>query len=362
MAVLSGSIIDSLVPSTQGWPGDLGSGDGALVRARLESLLSELPDDVRDAIVAALVDPERNAWAQTAVYGLRLAATAGCRAKSMLDEVRIHMTDPDGSSFALAIMPCVVPRWPSGHQADVDRLFEALETTFGDRRFVLYLRSAVPSDFDAAPISRAVNLWLGAIDRGEWQGQHAIYEDKDISLELILTKETVENGQPARVFAVHPINALERLADVDQRLVEHAAIHEETQGQMPLIFALGATSPWRLPRGFAEQLLYGTADWTSAVHSDGATAYQSAFSPNGRSMFSDPACALVSGLWWVEPEGDDPLGMCSWSHENPWARAGDQAPLLGALRFEVVDRDAESARGRTCTVLTWREHPESVVT
>jgi len=279
----------------------------------------------------------------------------------MLDEVRIHMTDPDGSSFALAVVACRVPRFPSGEQVDVDRLLAVLDSTFGDRRYVLYLRSAVPVDFDTAPIARAVRLWLGAIDRGEWQGQHAIYEDNDISLELILTEEKTENEEPARVFTVHPIDALERLANVDQRLVEHAAVHEETQPQMPLVFVLGANAPWRMPRGFAEQLLYGTAEWTSAVHADGATAYQSAFSPNGRSLFSDPACALVSGLWWVEPVADDPLSSRSWCHENPWSREGDRAPLLGSLRFEVVDRAAESARGKTCTILTWREHAEPLV-
>ena len=361
MALVPGSILDSLGHDPERWPGDLTRSDAQLVKEQFEGQLAEMPEDVRDAVIAAMVDPERNVWAQTAVYAIRLAATAGCRPKGMLDEVRVHMQDPEGSSFALGIVGFRVPRWPSGRESDVERLKASLESTFGKRKYVLYLRQPVPEDFDPAPIARAVHLWLGAIDRGEWHGQHAIYEDDDISLELILTDETAEEGKPARVFTVRPINALERLADVDQLLVEHAATHDETHGDMPLVFVLGADGPWRMPRGYAEQLLYGTADWTSAVHADGATAYQSAFSPNGRSLFSDPACANVSGLWWVEPTGEDAMALNSWCHENPWAPEDDRGPLLGALRFEVVDRAAESARGKICTILTWREHLESKI-
>jgi hypothetical protein len=361
MALVPGSILDSLGHDPERWPGDLTGRDGERAKEQLESLLAVMPEDVRGAVIAALLDPDRNVWAQTAVYALRLAATAGCKPKGMLDEDRIHMCDPDDSSFALAIMGFTVPQYPAGRRDDVDRLVASLESTFGNRRYVLYLRQPVPESFDPAPIARAVHLWLGAIDRGEWHGQHAIYEDDDISLELILTDETAAEGIPARVFTVRPITALERLANVDQLLVEHAATHDETHGEMPLVFALGANGPWRMPRGYAEQLLYGTADWTSAVHADGATAYQSAFSPNGRSLFSDPACANVSGLWWVEPTGEHPLALRSWSHENPWAPVEDRAPLLGILRFEVVDREAEAARGKICSVLTWREHTESAV-
>ncbi len=361
MALVPGSILASLGHDPERWPGILDGPEATMAKVQFEGALAQMPEDVRDAVIAAIVDPERNVWAQTAVYAMRLAATAGCKPKGMLDEDRIHMSDPDGSSFAMGVMGFSVPRWPSGREEDVARLSSSLESTFGDRRYVLYLRQPVPEGFDPAPISRAVHLWLGAIDRGEWHGQHAIYEDDDIALELILTEDTAEDGGLARVFTVRPINALERLADVDQRLVEQASTHDETHGDMPLVFVLGADGPWRMPRGYAEQLLYGTADWTSAVHADGATAYQSAFSPNGRSLFSDPACGNVTGLWWVEPTGGDPLSMRSWSHENPWASEEERAPLLGALRFEVVDRAAESARGKTCTILTWREHVESEV-
>lgn len=335
------------------WPGDLEAPGMAGVRQRLADALGALPADVRLELVRAMASPDRNIWARSMFSAIGLARGAGLEPARFTSSGGLVLRGADGAETGLVVVAYPAERFPAGDPDDLARLGSALDATFGDRQYVLYLRKAVPAGFDPAPVARAVHLWLSAIQRGEWQGQHAIYEDNGIALELTLTGAFREEAQSGRLFTVGPISSLERLAALDQRLVDETHRFHEEAGEMPLVFALGADGPWRMPRGYVQQLLYGTADEIrTETAADGASpVYEAAFRPNGRSLFSDPVCRDVTALWWIEPDGTDVLGFRTRTYENPWS-AHPPVPVA-ALRFRVVGvRPADRGAGDQ-VVLSW---------
>lgn len=347
MSVLPSVLLDTLSAHTGLWPGPLAA-EG--VRRRLEQVLLGLPGEVRTEVLEALADPSRNAVARAMLAGVTVASTSGSRPVGVLAPGCLRMESDGGDPWVLGVLAFASAEHAAGAPGDVDRLVGALDRTFGARRYVLHVRRALPSGYDPDPIARAVHLWLAAIDRGEWDGQHALYEDDEVALELTLTGDRRE-GAPNRVLTVGPITALERLAGVDAQLMRQTVSFQEEAADLPVVCVLAASERWRMPRGYVEQLLYGTADFVCASGSD-APSYRAGFSPNGRSLYSDPACRNLTSLWWVEPApGDDPFGFRCWSHDNPWTDHPDRVPAIDGRRFLVVERDAEGARGRRSTVL-----------
>jgi len=311
-----------------------------------------VPEAVRQVLADSLVDQDRVGWVRAALGALQLARTAGCEPRRVVSDDVFQMTAQDGSAFLLAPLAIDMPAHPRGETEDVQRLYGALDQAFGDRRYVLYLRRAVPGGLQAEPIARAVHLWLKAIERGEWQGQHAIYEDDAVSLELTLTGERSDASRGVRSLTIGPVLALERLAEVDALIVDQATVCEESIGAMPVVFALSAPSPWRMPRGYVEQLLYGTADWVSAT-SGSECGYEAGFSANGRSLFSDPSCRHVMALWWLMPDPADALGFASMAHDNPWSAYAELVPPVDGLRFVSHGIDEDEVRRRESVVLRW---------
>lgn len=353
MSVLSADLLRALAADPNLWPGDLSNEVRSEARVRLEATLAGQPGDVRAEIVETMTDPARNAWARAAFAGLTMARTAGSRAVGLVAPGCIRMEDASGDAWALGVLTFSMEEHPAGEPADLRRLVGALDATFAERRYGIYLRRAVPSAFDPAPIARAVHLWLGAIDRGEWQGHHAIYEDKDVALELTLTGDR-GRGVSNRIFMVGPITSLERLSGVDAQLVRQTVAYQDELGDLPVATVLAANQPWRMPRGYVEQLLYGTADFIRAG-GDRDASYTAGFSANGRSLFSDPACRNLVGLWWVEPaQAAHALAFRAWVHDNPWSIHGDRVPAVNGRRFAVRERDAVGARGRRSAVLSWQ--------
>lgn len=343
MALLSPDLVRTL-NSQESW---VSGPEAEPARARVESTLADLPASIRDLVLDELIDaPDR---ARGLLQGIALAATAGAVPEGVQDERTVTLRDAEGQTFALTALAWSTNAHPNGEPADVARLTQALDATFQGRQYALYLRRPIPSGFNAGPVSRAVHLWLAAIDRGEWKGRHAIYEDEDVALELTLVQQHAARGG-GRLMTVGPVTALERLAAVDAMVVDLAQRHGRHDNGLPLIVALAAYPAWRVPRGYVEQLLYGTADSVLAVSSmDGDAAigrYEARFRPNGRSLFSDPICRALSALWWVEsaPAGDDPLAYRGWAHDNPWCEAPARIPPVDVPRFVVqgVDRDQPS--------------------
>jgi hypothetical protein len=324
------------------WPGPLGE-EG---RARLDSALSVLPDDVREAVLAALVDPERNDWGRAAFLGIVLAVGAGARPVGMGTDDLVELSGARGERFGLQPILFALPAHRWGAPEDVESVLGVLDATFGDRRYLLYLRRPIPSGVDPGPIRRAVSLWLSAIERGERSERHAIYEDDELAVDLTLLDEGEGGG---RVFTVGPVTTLERLSIIDARLVDAATRSEESLGDLPLVMVLAANRPWLLPRGYVQQLLYGTPDRVCAEHAPDQVSYEASITPNGRSLFSDPACRAVAALWWIEPsEAGDPLAVTARTYENPWAANAPRVPVRGKAFVAQGDLGARGA-----AVLRW---------
>ena len=154
---------------------------------------------------------------------------------------------------------------------------------------------------------------------------HAVYEDDDVAIDLTVVDAKPPGEPGGRILTVGPVASLERLGVVDARLTDAASQSEESIGTLPLVMVLAADQPWGLSRGFVQQLLFGTADRVSVVthaeKSRSEASYEAEFTPNGRSLFSDPACRSIAGLWWMSCTPGDPLGWTSRVYDNPWASA-----------------------------------------
>ena len=336
------------------WPNASDPTWAEAVETRLDALLSAQPDEVSDQLRGWLGDPTREVAARAAVYALQVAGTSGLSAVRWLDEDRMLMRDAEGRDICLALFGIDAPWLPAGDPASIAALSRALDEAFGERRYVLWLRQPLPSNLDAAAIGRAVTLWLTAIDRGEWRGNHAVYEDDGVELELVVTGTTGRMNGSALALRLDPVTSLERLRALDAALVDRAAAHDQEHKDIPLVFVVGASGPLRLPRGFAEQLLYGTADWT--VAQTDPPLYEAAFHPNGRSLFSDPLASNVAAVWWLEPDAEDPLGFRSWSHENPWARCTwSPEPVPGPRYYRAAGDEGPS--GREVDLMRWSAPP-----
>lgn len=277
---------------------------------------------------------------------LALAESAGAKAVEPLTGDVMRMIDPDGRPVALATLAFAQPEHEAGAPDDVQRLISALESALGRWPFLLYLRRAVPAGFDPKAVAQAVQLWKMALERGDWRGSHAVYEDDDIAIELSVTPPLPED-QPAKVLvAVPPLNASDRLAIVYRRLLAVTRAIDAVAPGMPIVPVLVVEPRWRLPRGHVLEALYGLAD---RIETD-ANGYRAVYRPSGLSLFSDSACRKVAAIWWAECASGDPLAMRSWAHESPWCSPMPRLNFPGP-RFEV--ERAETGLG--AVVMRWSE-------
>ncbi len=324
------------------WPSRVAATSGDL--HIVEQALAWVPDDVASALRERLAEDAW--WGRTAIHCLALAGTAGARAVSMGDNGQIELLGPEGRPYVLAV--CMLdeePEHAAGRPEDVDRVRETLCATFGDQGFILYLRRPIPADFDVDPLARAVHLWLAAVERGEWNGSHAVYEDDDVAVELTLTGQSKPEGGSALLFTVGPVRSLERLAALDKQLLSQ--LEESEDDGTPWIFALGNRQDTRPSRGYIEQLLYGTAEVVVAS-GEAQPQYEATFASTGRALLQDEACSRLSSIWWIEPSDTHATGFFSRAFDNPWALP--LAPLsVSGARF----RQTSSEEGSKGAVLGW---------
>jgi len=317
MSVLPPSLLESLAAPPSPW----GRGLDPSALQSLDDQIGSLPGDVQLAVMAALADPDRALWARGLLDGLRLAATSRLQVVSMVHEEVVELQTEAGVRVGLSALAFPQAAEPWGHRPTVDELTRRLDQTFDGRPYVLYLRRPLPQNIDIDGIVRAFRLWLTAVGRGERHERHAVYEDGDVAFEVTLADVGDKPPPQPRLLTVGPISTLERLAEVDLAVVETAVRIEESLGDFPILVVCASDQPWRLPRGYVEQLLYGTADSTVTVAGNGRGSYEARFRPNGRSLFSDPVCRNLVGLWWVEPSagpGHQALAFEGRVTDNPW--------------------------------------------
>lgn len=347
MSLIPPSVREALQADTSLWPGQPSE--------RLEHHFGTWPQDVREAWLSALVDPERNGWSRAAAWSLAHAATADVQVRGLATDETIELHDARQERFVLAPIGFRLAPDAWGSRPDLERLLAGLDAAVGRRRYVLSIRRPVPAGLDVDPICHLVRLWLVEIDRGERHERNAVYEseDKTVAFEITLAEIASERGGRIGTFA--PLVASERLTAVEQQIVEIVSRTEESIGQIPLLVALAADQPWRISRGHVQERLLGTPE---RIFVEGDGAYEAEFTTSSRwSLFSDPAYRSIAALWWFDPirpasEPADPLSFRAITYENPWAST--RLSLGGAGERFVLASEPDGLRR---AVLRWRSEP-----
>jgi len=346
------------------WPGVLAAPGSESLRARVEQALNWAPKPVAEALRERLTSTEaRDLFLGRALlWGACLAGQAGAVAREVLEDGSLRMASDDGE-FLLAPLVFHMDPHPRGEPEAMQRLRRTLEQSFAGRRFAVAVRRAVQPDFDAEAVARAVHLWILAVERGEWRGRHAIYDDEKVSVELtLLDAQRVEPGH-GLTFLVGPSSSLERLAVIDGHLQGIGRQHIDSG--LPMVGLLVGEPRWGIARGYAAQLLYGTPDEVRAVSNAAEHQHRAAYLDEGFSLFADVQFRRLAALWWLEPAPDDPLGVVGHAHENPWAEQVQAVPHFPGSRFSRVEgQPGDEARpGRAWMrwtrrlPTTWREGP-----
>ena len=288
--------------------------------------------------------------ARTAWWGLSLAGVAGFRALVPLPGGFIRMVGPAGRQCVLGAASLGTPRHEMGEPDDLDRLVAALATAMGRRKHILHIRRPIPPALDAEPVARAVQLWLRAIDRGEWHGRHAVYEDEGLSLEISLVDAPLAaEGQRTLLFLVPPVVGMERIREVYQILMDAAFSLDEAVADLPMVLTLGANPAWRISQGHILQTLYGLPDIIGV--SPGQRA-RTRYGGGGLALFADPGYRRLASVWWAEPMGLDPLQLRAWAHDNPWAEAVSETPEFPGRHYGVQALQP-SSYGRAQATMRW---------
>ncbi len=334
MTLLTAAMLDSLRSTglPDQWPGVVAHDDS--LRTQLEFVISSQSDDVRNALIERIAagDQHGPAWARAAIWGLGLASLEGARARAVIAPGLLHMTTSTGSPFVLAPLAFAAGRG-AGERKDINRLIETLDGALTGRHYTLHLKKPLPKDVNTQPIAAAVHLWLMALRDGSEVGRCASYEDSTISIEICLTDLEDKDKRGGLVVLVKPKRSLEKLAQVDSRLMHVANEARQVAPNLPVVALLAADGPWKLPRGYVNQVLYGTPREVFATSDPGKSRYEALYRANGLSLFSDPHCTALQAVWWAEPSSDGGLGVVAWSHENPWAETSGHAPVLRGRRF-----------------------------
>jgi len=339
------------------WPGLLADPEQEALLRRLELGLAWLRPQVRDRIGDLLTSLSLpNLFLGRAmVWGASLAGLTGSVPVEARANGALVVQPPKGPKFLLVPLVFHTGDASPGSPEAVQRLVDSLESAFGDRPFALHLRRSLSAEFDADAVFRAVQLWVRAVDRGEWRGRHAVYDDEKVSLELTLLDAQRREERGSLTFFLGPSVSLHRLAVVDSHLQEMAAEHAGEE--YPLVGLLAANPRWGLTRGYVCQLLYGTPDEVVTRGAGGPGAYVATYGDDRYSLFADPQFRRLAALWWVEPAPGDPIGVAGWAHENPWRSSGVEAPPFPGSRyrpFEAGDEALENA-----ATMTWEPREPS---
>lgn len=334
------------------WPGILADPHREGLRDRVEQALAWAPSEVGDALWARLTsrEPRDLFLGRALLWGAAAAGLAGAVPRAVLDDGSLKL-EGEGGSFLLAPLVFHMDPHPRGDPTAVDSLIRTLEHSFAGRRYAVAIRKPVHADFDREAVARAVQLWILAVERGEWRGRHAIYDDEKISCELTLLETAPADIGDGLTFLVGPSASLERLAVIDGHLQAIARHHLDSN--LPVIGLLVGEPRWGISRGYAQQLLYGTPDEVRTQANADTHVYRAAFLDEGFSLFADVQFRRLAALWWLEPSSTDPLGVVGYAHENPWAVGVEAAPAFPGTRFARAEVEAgtEARPGRMW--MTW---------
>ncbi|MCB9779057.1 MAG: hypothetical protein H6742_10880 [Alphaproteobacteria bacterium] len=329
----------------------LAEDDGAAHRAWLQTAVDAVggPVKLRWTDVLGSLDNQRffQGWSEVATTAALSAS--GWKVHDLAwPGPSLTARAPGGERYQVMVLSFVRQTRPADQQA-LQRLTAALDRVGSRSRIVVLVRRWLPHDFDPEPVRRAIDMWLREVDRAGWEGRYAEYRDDHISLEFALTGEQARDDQGVVALMLGPFDAHRVLETVERRLVcDLDAQRLSAWSDEPVIVSLVCDQPWRLPRGYLRELLYGkpisqqTVSAAPGGSGDGPVAYRATFGPEYTpSLFRDPLYSGVSGVVMLERRVDQPDPVVARSWLNPWASRPLAAAHLPGRTFAPIDRDGE---------------------
>ena len=193
-----------------------------------------------------------------------------------------------------------------------------------DRRITILVKSWSPHKFDPEPVRRCIDIWLKAIEKGEWHGRYATFEDDHIQLEFTRTDEPTRTGQGAVPFVIAPNNGMHTIEIVESRLVyELDNLLKGSKGDGNLLVSLVTNTAWSLSPGLMRSLLYGRPVWqiTNGEPQNQRFGFQHGDCP---ALFQEDLYQRLTGALVIDHPPES--GPCGRAYHNPWANM----PLRGS--------------------------------
>jgi hypothetical protein len=227
--------------------------------------------------------------------------------------------------------------------ATVRRLEAALDRVGSRQRLMVAVHGRLPHDFDVEEVRRAVDTWLGEVERGHWEGRYATFidETRGIHLEFGLTGRTSRSG-PRVCLSVGPFLAPASLAAAEPRILAELGRYSiGPHSGTPLLIACVSDQSWSITDGYMRDFLYGSPRSMEGYRDGERSDIELCF--GGRptpSLFRDPVYSDLSGVLWVGRRAEEPASVQIRAFLNPWARsrlevdALPSCPVLGLHRWQ----------------------------
>jgi len=353
---------DKLVEDTRRLPGaqhsflhQLCTPQAGRHRRALEAMLEDLDPALAEACGSALMSLDNRRFFQgySELMVARLMARGRLRVRERVQPGGyLRAQSLAGGSLHIAVLSFIHKAREAPDQATVRRLVAALNRVGSRRRLVVVVHDRLPHDFDAEEVRRAVDAWLGEVERGAWQGRFATFVDekRGIDLEFGIAGKSSRRG--SRVcMVIGPFRSPGNLAAVQPRVLgELNRYLLGPQSGQPLLLVCAGDQPWRIPPGVLRDYLYGMPARIESYSDGDSSAIELAFRRDGvATLFSDPVYADLCGILWVGRSGGDPATVHAVAQLNPWARQPLDPELLPPIPTLAQDRVADGQ-----VILRWR--------
>ncbi|MFZ5482387.1 MAG: hypothetical protein ACOZNI_36835 [Myxococcota bacterium] len=333
--------------------------DACDVRARLQAQIDQLgaPMDERAVELLSSLDNRRffQGFAEVATLGA-LRATGWEAAALHRPGPRIEVRRAGSPPWMLSVLAFLHQTRPGGEEDTRQRLVDALARVQSRQRFAVLIRRWLPHDFDPDPVRRAIELWLGQVQGGQWDGRYAAYDDEHISLEFCLTGERARARQSPVAMVLGPFFAHRTLEVLEPRVVQELDRHRAAaQRNQPLVLACVSDQPWALNEGYVRDFLYGRARRMQT--GEGVTEVEFAGAPSV-CVFRDPLYDAIAGVLFVDRRPAAPTRVRARAMLNPWARQPLTPADLGVRAFAEDPARTAAARAAgtpDARVLVWQD-------
>lgn len=330
------------------------SSDGSALRAALNLSVHQLGPafQARAEELLGSLDNRRffQGFAETAA--LSVLHAAGWSFRDFVGSApRLSVSRGTSAPYLLDVLAFLHQTRPGGDASSRQRLVEGLGRVASKQRFVVLIRRWLPHDFDVDPLRRAVELWLGQVQAGTWDGRYAAYEDDHVSLEFGLTGERVVGRRSPVALVLGPFVAHRAMEVVEPRVVRALEQHQRgAQRDSPHVIACVSDQPWGLNEGYLGDFLYGRPSMTCT--GEGATTYTFG-GASGPCAFRDPLYSRFAALLLIDRRPELPLELRTRAYLNPWATHPLQPNELAVACFARVAEPGAVASVDASPVLRW---------